>query len=75
MILTQIDNILIYMDYKNKDINYSNDINNENLNIIIKQLAIISRKQEYMVYKKHRRFIYNERMTKSYDDLKNDLEY
>jgi len=73
MILTQIDNFLIYMDYKNKDINYSNDINSENLNIIIKQLGIIQRKQEDMIYKKHRRYIYNERMTKSFNDLKNDL--
>ena len=42
IILIQIDNYVLYMDYKNKEINLIRDINMENFNIIINNLKKIS---------------------------------
>ena len=64
VILTQIDNYYLYLDNQIK----TRDINYENLNLI---LSNISRKQEEFIKKKHIK--YHTRMTKSCNDLKNDL--
>ena len=72
VILTQIDNFILYMDYKNKDIKLIKDINMENFNIIMNQLKILTQKN-YM--KKIKKII---KLNKSYNDLsdlKNDLIY
>ena len=64
MLLVQIDNFILYMDYKNKEVEFIKDINMENFNIIKNHLKILISKN-----KKNKKLIkYN-----SYNDL-NDLK-
>jgi len=76
LILLQIDNYNLFIDLKSKEIiqinNNVNDINVDNLNLIIKQLSNISRKQEEFIYKKYIKYKnIDNRMTRSCNDLNN----
>lgn len=70
IILIQLDNLILFYDYKNKDINLIKDINMENFNIILDNLKQISKNSKMIKMNKINRINKINKSCNNLEDLK-----